>query len=227
MPGYRANPLIGLGDIFAFDRDDDDNTPNNVLTLAPAEPTTNGYTSVNHVTVTAAMLPPVTKAVDGTTASVSSPSTTPNGLIDSSLDLQDEMPTTGALNAGAAEVDAEVGADGYESSEASEADERIRRDGASFVKGRPITADLDPTDSMIVNLKKAKYTNEYIAEELRKNGLVPYDGKTVGSRYIRIMRKIEEREAQRLEDELTDWEEGEVSISCRNSCGKSLLIALW
>jgi hypothetical protein len=108
---------------------------------------------------------------------------------------------------------------------ASEAEVRLRADGQTFVQQRKITADLDMTDQMIVNLKNANHPNDYIAEELRKAGLVPYDCKTVGSRFIRLQKKIAEREAQRLEDELTDWHEGEVSSSpamCRNHLTCSL-----
>jgi hypothetical protein len=107
--------------------------------------------------------------------------------------------------------------DSEEESGASEAEVRTRADGQTFVKQRKITADLDMTDQMIVNLKNANHPNEYIANELRKHGLVPYDKKTVGSRFNRLQKKITEREAQRLEDGLTDWHEGEVS------CGAVLL----
>jgi hypothetical protein len=92
----------------------------------------------------------------------------------------------------------------------SEVEIRLRADGNTFVKQRKITADLDMTDTMIVNLNNENHPNEYIANQLAKEGLVRYDSKTVGSRFIRLQKKIAEREAQRLEDELTDWHDGEV-----------------
>lgn len=89
---------------------------------------------------------------------------------------------------------------------------RLRRNGKFFVTQRKITADLDPTDEMIVRMKDNNFTNEAVAEALKRNGLVAYDKKTVGSRYIRLKRVLAERETQRLDDELTDWHDGEVSL---------------
>ena len=97
--------------------------------------------------------------------------------------------------------------DGYDEGEET----RTRGDGQAFVKQRKITAQLDTTDRMIVNLKTKNYPNERVAEELRKLGLTNYDPKTVGSRFIRLENAIAEHEAQRLEDELTDWHEEDVS----------------
>jgi hypothetical protein len=87
---------------------------------------------------------------------------------------------------------------------------RIRMNGESFAESRPISADLDSTDELIVKMKDAGYNNAKIAMKLRDEGRVSYDKKTVGSRYLRIKNAIADREEQRLDAELTDWHEGEV-----------------
>jgi hypothetical protein len=88
---------------------------------------------------------------------------------------------------------------------------RIRRNGESFAECRPISADLDSTDELIVKMKDAGYSNDEVVAKLRDEGRINYDKKTVGTRYLRIKNAIADREEQRLDDELTDWHEGEVS----------------
>lgn len=85
--------------------------------------------------------------------------------------------------------------------------------GDAFAEQRPITADLDSTDEMIISMKDGGYSNEQICAALVKDGRVHYDKKTVGSRYLRIKSAVAEREEARLDDELTDWHEGEVRFS--------------
>jgi hypothetical protein len=100
--------------------------------------------------------------------------------------------------------------DGNDSMLLDETEKRIRQDGKAFEKQRKISHELDTVDKIIVNLKRQNYPNDQIAEELRKLGLSNYDPKTVGSRFIRVEKKIEDHEAQRIEDGLTDWHDGEV-----------------
>jgi hypothetical protein len=87
---------------------------------------------------------------------------------------------------------------------------RVRRDGDRIAESRAITADLDSTDELIVSMKNQGYSNEKVVERLQEQGRINYDKKTVGSRYLRLKNAIAEREEQRLDDELTDWHEGEV-----------------
>jgi hypothetical protein len=89
---------------------------------------------------------------------------------------------------------------------------RMRLNGKSFVEGRPISADLDSTDELIVNMKEQGCSNEKIVLKLQEQGRVNYDKKTVGTRYIRIRAAITQRLDQQLDDELTDWHEGEVTL---------------
>lgn len=111
------------------------------------------------------------------------------------------------------EADEEDNDDDNDSTPLDEDDKRIRQDGNAFEKQRKITHELDTIDKIIVNLKRQNFPNSQIAEELRKLGLSNYDPKTVGSRFIRVEKKIEDHEAQRIEDGLTDWLDGEVRTS--------------
>lgn len=83
--------------------------------------------------------------------------------------------------------------------------------------GRPalakkVTADLDSDDELIVRMKNAKYLEKDIAQRLINEGRTKYNAKTIGTRYARIRKKLEERNDQLLDEELTDWHEGDVCI---------------
>lgn len=86
---------------------------------------------------------------------------------------------------------------------------RVRANGQSFAIQRPITADLDSTDELIVSLKEKGYSNDAVCAQLAREGRINYDKKTVGSRYLRLKNAILEREEERLDGELTDWHDGE------------------
>ncbi|QDS75375.1 hypothetical protein FKW77_002502 [Venturia effusa] len=92
---------------------------------------------------------------------------------------------------------------------ASETGTRVRANGQSFALQRPITADLDSTDELIVSLKEKGYSNDAVSAQLVREGRINYDKKTVGSRYLRLKNAILEREEERLDGELTDWHDGE------------------
>ncbi|TLD37538.1 hypothetical protein E2P81_ATG04350 [Venturia nashicola] len=92
---------------------------------------------------------------------------------------------------------------------ASESSNRVRANGQSFALQRPITADLDSTDELIVSLKEKGYSNDAVCAQLVREGRINYDKKTVGSRYLRLKNAILEREEERLDGELTDWHDGE------------------
>lgn len=76
-----------------------------------------------------------------------------------------------------------------------------------------ITADYDSDDARIIDLKQQSYSDEYVANKLREEGRTRYVGKTVGSRWLRLRKILEERDDERLDDELSDWHVGEVSVS--------------
>ncbi|KAF2097635.1 hypothetical protein NA57DRAFT_58206 [Rhizodiscina lignyota] len=86
---------------------------------------------------------------------------------------------------------------------------KMRVVGGRVAIPKRITADLDSDDELLVNMREAGCTDQVIAETLAKQGRIRYDKKTIASRYMRIKAKMSLREDQRLEDELTDWHEGE------------------
>ena len=60
-------------------------------------------------------------------------------------------------------------------------------------------------------MKNAKYLEKDIAERLAKEGRINYHPKTIGTRWARIKRMLQKVQDQMLDDELTDWHEGDVS----------------
>jgi len=75
---------------------------------------------------------------------------------------------------------------------------------------RKITAELDSEDELIMTLKEHGYSDQQVVDELRRQGRTKYDRKTINSRTVRIKRAIAARQDELLEEELTDWHEGEV-----------------
>lgn len=70
---------------------------------------------------------------------------------------------------------------------------------------------MDSDDELIVKMKEEKFTDKQIAARLREEGRVNYHYKTIGSRWARIKRALEKKNDQDLDDQLTDWHEGDVS----------------
>ena len=66
-------------------------------------------------------------------------------------------------------------------------------------------------DVTIMRMKKASYSNKEIAIKLRQesNGAVDYDPKSIATRAMRISKKFAAQAEQRIDDELSDWHEGE------------------
>jgi hypothetical protein len=63
----------------------------------------------------------------------------------------------------------------------------------------------------IVRVKNAKYLKKDIAAALAREGRTNYHAKTIGTRWARIKRTLQRVQDQMLDDELTDWQEGDVS----------------
>jgi len=59
-------------------------------------------------------------------------------------------------------------------------------------------------------LKQVGYSDEYVVQKLIDEGRIRYQAKTVGSRWQRLKKVLDEVEEQRLDDEMSDWHEGEV-----------------
>ena len=77
---------------------------------------------------------------------------------------------------------------------------------------KKVTADLDSDDELIVRMKNAKYLEKDIAERLAKEGRIKYHPKTIGTRWARIKRKLQDFQDEMLDGDVTDWHEGDVSI---------------
>ncbi|SLM38102.1 Nucleotide-binding, alpha-beta plait [Lasallia pustulata] len=86
---------------------------------------------------------------------------------------------------------------------------RIRVEGGRAPAPKRIQADLDSDDEVIVKMKAEKFTDKQIAARLREEGRVNYHYKTISSRWIRIKNALEKRRDQDLDDQLTDWHEGD------------------
>jgi hypothetical protein len=89
---------------------------------------------------------------------------------------------------------------------------RYRRDGKPMAKHQSISVGNTWIDELILRMKQSNYNNKEIAAEIakRSNGEITYDSKTVGTRHTRITQLVSKFAEKRLDDELTDWHEGEV-----------------
>ncbi|KXT00037.1 hypothetical protein AC578_4875 [Pseudocercospora eumusae] len=85
----------------------------------------------------------------------------------------------------------------------------LRVPGGLAATSKKITADYDSDDGRIIELKQQGYSDEYVAEKLQQEGRIRYVGKTVGSRWLRLRKVLEDQEDERLDDELSDWHIGE------------------
>lgn len=88
----------------------------------------------------------------------------------------------------------------------------IRVLGGKAAGPKPIKANYDDDDARIVELKQQGWSDEYVARKLAEEGRIRYVGRTVGSRWLRIRKALEAKEEEILEDNLSDWHEGEVSF---------------
>lgn len=70
---------------------------------------------------------------------------------------------------------------------------------------------LDAEDQIIVQMKEAGHSDEIIRDKLIDLGMTVYVARSIATRYGSIKKVMAEREDQMLDDELTDWHEGEVS----------------
>lgn len=59
-------------------------------------------------------------------------------------------------------------------------------------------------------MKNAKYLEKDIAQRLVDEGRIKYNAKTIGTRLARIRRKLQGRNDELLDQELTDWHDGDV-----------------
>ena len=77
---------------------------------------------------------------------------------------------------------------------------------------KKVTADLDSDDQMIVNMKAARYQEVEIAERMKAEGRTAYNPKTIGTRWARLKKALSKRQDELLDQDLTDWHDGDVSF---------------
>lgn len=85
--------------------------------------------------------------------------------------------------------------------------------GGKAAVAKRIVADYDSDDGRIIDLKQQGYPDDFVAKKLVEEGRIRYVPKTVGSRWLRLRKALERAEEDKLDDELSDWHEGEVSLT--------------
>lgn len=88
----------------------------------------------------------------------------------------------------------------------------MKVEGGRPALAKKVTADLDSDDELIVRMKNAKYLEKDIAQRLIDEGRVAYNPKTIGTRWARLKKALEQRHDELLDAELSDWHEGDVSL---------------
>ncbi|KAK5676132.1 hypothetical protein LTS10_011422 [Elasticomyces elasticus] len=97
----------------------------------------------------------------------------------------------------------------YTLKNAKEAPKAGRVAGGKAAVPKRVIADYDSDDGRIIALKQQGYADEYVANKLISEGRIRYQAKTVGSRWLRLRKALEQKENDRLDDELSDWHVGE------------------
>jgi len=76
-----------------------------------------------------------------------------------------------------------------------------------------VSDQLDVEDQIIFDMKRQGYRDPDIVKRLEDEGLTSYKQTSISSRYVRIKKKMQEKNEELLDEELTDWHEGEVITS--------------
>ena len=76
---------------------------------------------------------------------------------------------------------------------------------------------MDSDDELIVRMKQAKYQEKEIAQRLIDEGRTNYHPKTIGTRWARLKKAMQVRNDELLDQDLTDWHDGDVSLTVTNS----------
>ncbi|KAI9661153.1 MAG: hypothetical protein M1821_009480 [Bathelium mastoideum] len=92
------------------------------------------------------------------------------------------------------------------------APKRKRIEGGRAAQAKKVTADLDSEDEIIVQMKQKNFSDRDVAYQLVSEGRINYDRKTIATRWARLRKALAEREDQLLDEDLTDWHEGEDEI---------------
>ncbi|KAK5097981.1 hypothetical protein LTS08_006736 [Lithohypha guttulata] len=85
----------------------------------------------------------------------------------------------------------------------------LKMTGGHPALAKKVTAELDSDDKLIVRMKNAKYLEKDIAQKLVDEGRIKYNAKTIGTRYARLKKKLEEKQDELLDADLSDWHDGD------------------
>lgn len=83
---------------------------------------------------------------------------------------------------------------------------------------------MDSDDELIVKMKQAKYQEKEIAQRLIDEGRTNYHAKTIGTRWARLKRVLQARNDDLLDQDLTDWHEGDVKFPAHEHKRKWLML---
>lgn len=94
---------------------------------------------------------------------------------------------------------------------------------AKMSGGRPalakkVTAEMDSDDELIVKMKQAKYQEKEIAQRLIDEGRTHYHSKTIGTRWARLKKVMQAHNDELLDQDLTDWHDGDVCFPLLTKC---------
>ena len=87
--------------------------------------------------------------------------------------------------------------------------------GGKAVLSKRVVVDYDSDDGRIITLKQQGFSDEYVSQKLIQEGRIRYQAKTVTSRWLRLRKALEAAENERMDDELSDWHEDDVSTCSR------------
>lgn len=96
------------------------------------------------------------------------------------------------------------------STQVGESGKRIKIPGGRPAINKKVTEDPDSDDRRILELKDQGYSDEFICNKLADEGRIRYQKGTVNSRVLRFRKVLEKKADDKLDDELSDWHEGEV-----------------
>jgi hypothetical protein len=88
---------------------------------------------------------------------------------------------------------------------------RLKISGGHAATAKKVTWDMDSDDEIIVSMKANGRTEKEIADRLAREGRIRYHSKTIGTRWARLKRAIQQHQDDLMDEELTDWHDGDVS----------------
>ena len=90
--------------------------------------------------------------------------------------------------------------------------QKSKKKGGKAGGSKPTDSDFDSGDKCIIHYKKLGYKDDAVASKLGEEGHTKLSAKTISSRWLRLKKIVEEKEEERLDDELSDWHIGEVRL---------------